>query len=115
MSFPITLSAMRKRATVTTMNMGMYFNPDFALPLLIVDIITVVKTEVIIKEIIAKILKSLYFIPDDEKLSANPDVAPANPESLKELPRLLITWINIPASANSIGAAITVEKVMKIM
>ena len=115
MSFPSILSAMRNSVTVTTMKIGMNLKPDFALPLLIVDIIIAEKNDVTIKETITKILKSLKFIPDPEKPIANPDVAAANPVSLKELPRLLITLINMPASANSTGAASTVEKVMKII
>mgnify|MGYP001577282109 CR=1 FL=1 len=50
---------MRNNVTVTTMKIGMNLKPDFALPLLIMDIIIAEKNEDIIRETIAKIMKSL--------------------------------------------------------
>ena len=64
---PNTLSAIKKRVIVTTINIGIYLKPSLALPFFIVDIITEEKNEVIIKDTTANILKSEYFMPESEK------------------------------------------------
>ena len=93
---------------------GINFNPSLALPFFIVAIITAEKNEVIIKDTMANILKSLYLIPVPEKESANPadDAEPVVPPRLA--PRFVITFINTPASAKSTGAAAIVAKEMNI-
>ena len=106
------MSAIKKSATDTTMNMGMYLNPSFALPFCIVAIITAEKNEVIIKDTIANILKSAYWMPLPEKESPNPADEEATPPKLD--PRLVRTFINTPDSASSTGAAAMVANDMNM-
>ena len=97
-----------------TIKMGINLSPSLALPFFIVAIITAEKNDVIIKDTIANILKSLYLMPILEKESANPadDAAPA--VSPRLVPRFVITFINTPESAKSTGAAAIVAKEMNI-
>ena len=92
--------------------MGMYLSPSFALPFLIVAIIIAEKNDVIIRETIANILKSLYLMPAPENESANPVVALVTLPIVD--PRLVMTFINTPESANSAGAAAIVANDMNI-
>ena len=94
--------------------MGMYFMPDFTFPFFIMEIIIAENKEVIIKEAIAKNLKSDWDTPVPEKLNAMPALAATLDAPPKIEPRLCTTSIKTPDKANNIGAATMLAKVMNI-
>ena len=104
------MSAIKKRVILTKMKAGMYLYPSLVVPFFIVAMIIEEKNEVIIKDTIANIRKSVYCMPELENESANPVVA-APP---REDPRPLMTLINTPERAKSTGAAPIVAKDMNI-
>ena len=105
------MSPIKKRDIVTNMKIGIYFNPNLALPFFIVAIIIAEKNEEIIKDTTANMRKSAYCMPAPENESANPVDAVELPT---EDPRFPITLINTPESAKSRGAAAIVAKDMNI-
>ena len=92
----------------------MYLIPDFTLPFLIVDTIIAENKDVIIKDTVAKILKSDCETPAPEKLKAIPTLLATFVVPPKAEPRFCTTSIKTPDKANKSGAAATVANVMKM-
>ena len=92
----------------------MYFTPDFISPFFIIETIIAENKEVIVKEAIAKNLKSELDIPGPEKLNWMPELAAMLDALPKVELRQLTTSIKTPDIANKNGAATIVEKVINI-
>ena len=96
------------------MNIGMYLTPDWIFPLFIVEVIMAENNDVSIKDVIAKILKSVLVTPVPENDIGTPAFTAAFDTPPNALPSFPTTSISTPDKANKNGAATTVAKVMNI-
>jgi len=85
-------SKIKYRTTVLATKIGIYLAPALTLPFFIVAMIIEEKRDVIIKDTIANILKSLNLIPEPEKLINTP--SPAVPPGVPpKIPPIFVNFI----------------------